>query len=137
MKNTAPFPNSATWSQLYDRYAPMMYGVLLQMTASDRLAENILQQVFVALHQAVMPQQLNAVLCLRHTYKVALQYLKTHSISIVQQNPFNAQYPNINLFYIETTTALHTAAEEEPVVKQLREEIKNLRQQQNTQLANM
>ena len=41
--------NISTWEQVYDKYAPMMYGTIINMTHDEKMAGDILQEVFLDL----------------------------------------------------------------------------------------
>lgn len=119
--------NTSEWAHIYDTYSPMMYGTILKMTHDARMADIILEEVFIELHkkEILVPHHtpLNHVL-LRHTFKSTIKHLETRGQNIHES--FNAHYRLINKFYFEQTTLKEVALEldltEQEVLKNLRAE---------------
>ena len=119
--------NTLDWAHIYDTYSPMMYGTILKMTGDVRMADIILEEVFIELHKKEIflrhNTPLNHVL-LRHTFKSTIKHLETRGQNIHES--FNVHYPLINKFYFEQTTLKEVALElditEQEVLKNLRAE---------------
>lgn len=115
------------WACFYDKYAPTMYGTILKMTGDEALAEEILAEVFLDLYRKKILCPFHTALCmslLRHTFQLTLRYLETKGRRVHQ--PFNEDYPLINLFYFKQATlkeaAIKTETTEKEVLTKLREE---------------
>lgn len=115
------------WAYIYDTYAPMMYGTILKMTSDARMADIILEDIFIDLHKKEMllayHTPLNYIL-LRHTFESTLKHLEACGQTI--NASFNAYYPLINKFYFEQKVLKEVGLElditEQQVLKNLRTE---------------
>lgn len=115
------------WACFYDKYAPIMYGTILKMTGEEALAEEIMEEVFLDLYRKKIISPYHTALCmslLRHTFQLTLKYLENKGLRAYQ--PFNDDYPLINLFYFQQGTlkeaAMKTETTEKEVLTNLREE---------------
>lgn len=115
------------WAYFYDKYAPIMYGTILKMTGDTTLADEILEEIFLDLYRKKILCPYNTAPCmslLRHTFQLTLKYLEAKGLRAYQ--PFNVDYPLINLFYFKQVTlkeaAIKTETTEKEVLTNLREE---------------
>ena len=116
----------SAWAHFYDKYAPLMYGTILNMTGDETLAEAIFEVAFLELKERKILSPPHTDLrhsLLRYTYKITLKNLKARGL---KAHPLNAHYPLINLFYFEQVTLKEAAATldltEIDVLKKLRTE---------------
>lgn len=75
--------NLKGWEILYDKFAPVMYGVICTHTADKSLAEEILISLFIRLKYEQILLKENIALCaslLRYTYSNARMELKKRGI---------------------------------------------------------
>lgn len=116
----------SAWAHLYDKYAPLMYGTILNMTGDETLAEVLFEVAFLELKERKIlspPHTDMRHSLLRYTYKITLKNLKARGL---KARPLNAHYPLINLFYFEQMTLKEAATTldttEIDVLKKLRTE---------------
>ena len=77
--------NDSGWSHLYDKYAPIMYGVILKVTDNDNIANEILIRAFILLKQQNKFSAFTNNLCvslIKHTYDTAVHILKHRQIAV-------------------------------------------------------
>ncbi|MDZ4845838.1 MAG: hypothetical protein SH857_09840 [Chitinophagales bacterium] len=123
----------SVWEIVHDKYAPMMYGVILNMTGDDKIAEEIFKETFRELKERRMLSRIYTALChclLRHTYRLTLKHLKARKLKPVSYKPLNGSYPLINLLCFELVSlkeaALKSGIPERDVPKKLRAEYRLL-----------
>lgn len=121
------------WAELYDTYAPMMYGLMLNITGNEEMAGNLLQQAFVDLKNRELLLRIQASLCVslaKHCCNLTLKYLKIQGLS-PQGEILDRQYKLIHFFYFEDLTlteiAVQLAMPEFQVIKNLQAEFKEMR----------
>jgi DNA-directed RNA polymerase specialized sigma24 family protein len=127
--------NTSAWAQVYDTYAAMMDGIILNMTGDETMAEEILEHVFTELNTQQQflktPPALVHTL-LKHTYKSTLTYLETRGLTPINA-VLNNDYPLTHSFYFEEETLQEVAQKhtthEHVIVKNLQKELKQLRNQ--------
>lgn len=71
------------WEYLYDKYAPVMYGMIHNLAGEKPLAEKILIAAFVQLKKEWNFLKITNALCarlLRYTYDFAIRQLKSYGI---------------------------------------------------------
>jgi hypothetical protein len=81
------------WNNLYNKYAAMMYGFILQITNEKAIAEEILFQSFVALKLDIDSLKMSKSLCiglLVHTHANALNVLKKNTLHSKNSYPLSA-----------------------------------------------
>lgn len=59
-----PYKTINTFAEVYDNFSPMLYGIALQISPSQQVAEQILIKTFVKLSGESILQQEHASLCL-------------------------------------------------------------------------
>ena len=126
------------WGHLYDKYAPLMYGIILNITNDKRIAEKILKKAFLELTKRKILSEVHLVLpmdILRHTYEITLKQMQSIGRKLLNPQPFNGNYPLTNLFYFGLTTVREAAIKfgltEAEVQQRLREELNQIRNQKN------
>ncbi len=76
--------NLEAWGQLYDKYAPAMYGIICNLTDDRTLAEEIFKETFLQLKEKQILSKVTYALfpcLLRHTNIFARQQLKERGIT--------------------------------------------------------
>ena len=121
------------WEQLYDTYAPMMYGSILEITGDEKTAGDLLEQAFVELQNREMLLRIQASLCMslaKHCYNITLKYLKIQGLK-PQRETLDRNCRLIYFFYFEDMTlteiAVMLAMPELEVLKNLQAEFKEIR----------
>jgi DNA-directed RNA polymerase specialized sigma24 family protein len=124
--------NTSALEQLYDKYAPMMYGTILNITGDEKIADEILEKAFLELNSREILLQMHTTLChslLKHTYKSTLKHLKVRGLTPTNC-PLNGQYPLLHLFYFEEATlrdvVLKLGITEQEALKSLHAEFNHL-----------
>lgn len=82
--------NLKSWENLYDKYAPVMYAVICNLTDNKAVAAEILTEAFMQVKQKQILLKINISPCiylLRHTYNYANQHLKQSGINLKAANP--------------------------------------------------
>ncbi len=130
--------NLSAWEHLYDKYAPIMYGAIFQITGDGTMSEEIFKECFLQLKENNNLLEAKTALCpflLRHAHSITLKYLKKSGLASVVsgQASFNDD-PLIQLLSIEEGNAIDKPESEPNVTqetarKKLREEFNNLRNQ--------
>ena len=122
------------WEHVYDNFAPLMYGTILNLTGDEAIAGELLEQAFLDLKKKNILTQISTTIChkiLRHTYKLTVNHLKAIGLSPSKTLSTDGNTTHINLFYFEETTvkdaALSTNLTEQEVKKNLRAEVNYLR----------
>ncbi|MEO8116683.1 MAG: hypothetical protein ABI653_03485 [Bacteroidota bacterium] len=130
--------NPLSWSHLYDKYAPVMYGLICNLTEDKLLAEEILKKTFIELKQKQVLSKIKYALLpiiLRYTHSYTIEYLKNISIREKTFHPpietelihlFTTQCGSIK----EAAYMLHITEKE--IKKRLYVEFLHLRTQNNT-----
>ena len=80
LKNLLKMNNSSAWNTLYDTYAALMYGNILNITKNKNLAEEIFITAFVRLKKdnKLVPVQCSISLYLcAYVKKIALEHMNT------------------------------------------------------------
>lgn len=74
------------WGQLYDKFAPIMYGVILRITTDKTIADAILVDAFIQLKNQKtfegMKMQGVCLWLLKHTYATTIDYLRIKKIAV-------------------------------------------------------
>lgn len=99
--------DDSAWVQLYDKYASMMYGIVLNMTGDEKVSGEILTDVFMQLKDKKLLSGVKAALChslIRHTYQLTIKYLTARGLTPISIEPVNGNYPRINSLYFELST---------------------------------
>lgn len=102
--------NLSGWDQLYDKYAPIMYGIICTHTADKRLADEILINLFIRLKSEEVLLNINATSCvsiLRYTYINTRKALQKRGINYTESP--NVGYPTLHIFCSEQTTVKQVA----------------------------
>lgn len=124
---------ATTWAQVYDNYAPMMYGIILKMTDDKTIACDILSEAFVELNAKNTIVKINSLICLRCAYKITLKYAKDRGLKLSNTRPFNQKCLYIYLFYVKAMSLekilIDLKVTKDEALKNLRAEIKYLRGQ--------
>lgn len=131
-----PQTDQSAWEYVYDKYAPIMYGIALDMAGDTIIATEILKEAFLELKKKKSLSRIHAGLhhsLVRHTYKLTLKHLKSRGLLPAKIQPFNQIYPLINVFYFEAIGLKEVAVKfdttEEETRKNLRAEFNHLRMQ--------
>jgi hypothetical protein len=124
----------SSWGQVYDQYAPMMYGTIVKMTEDEKSACDILQDVFLDLtKKSVLPVVSTSLMLhlLRHTYQFTIKWLEIRGINPKSLQPTPLNYPHINLFFFQEINLKQAAQKNEiaeiDIQKKLRAEFNQLR----------
>lgn len=74
------------WGRLYDKFAPIMYGVILRITEDKTISDAILIQAFVQLKNKRpfegLKEQGVCLCLLKHTYTTTIDYLRIKKIEV-------------------------------------------------------
>lgn len=126
--------NIHSWEKVYDQHAPMMYGIILNMTGDEKFACEILEEVFLDLtKQSILPVTSTTLLLhlLRHTYRFTIKWLEIRGMTPQNLQPANHNYPHINLFFFQEINFKQAAQKnditEKDLQKKLRAEFNQLR----------
>jgi len=124
------------WVSIYDKYASMMYGIILNMTGNETLAGEILTDVFVKLRKGKLLSRVRAALChtlVRHTHKLTFEYLKKRGLKPISTQSSNGDYPIISSLYFELATINeggdYSDRSKEEILINIREEFNHFRNQ--------
>jgi DNA-directed RNA polymerase specialized sigma24 family protein len=127
--------NLSAWEHLYDKYAPMMYGAIFQITGDAAMAEEIFKKCFLELKENDDLLKVKTALCpflLRHAHSATLNYLKNCGLAsvVTGQASFNDD-PLIQLLSSENVTINESKSNftQKKARKKLREEFNILRNQ--------
>ena len=122
------------WEHVYDNFAPLMYGTILNLTGDEAIAGELLEQAFLDLKKKNILTQISTTIChkiLRHTYKLTVNHLKSLGLAPSKTQSLIDNNAHINMFYFEETTlrdaAKSTNLTEQEVRKNLRAEVNHLR----------
>ena len=125
--------NDTAWKLLYEKYAPMMYGIILEMTGNAEMAEKILNETFRELKEKKKLLQVHTAIChrlLMHAYRMALRHLTAHDLSPVKCDQRNKKYPLTKLLCFEGATLKDAAAssglDESEAFKKLQTELSTM-----------
>lgn len=101
----------AAWENIYDKYSPAMFGIILSLTDNKPVAENIFQGAFLHFKESGLYSKLNYVLCarlLRNTYEYAVNYL--HEIGEVPKKKNTSQKESLIYLLCTKCKSLKDAA---------------------------
>jgi hypothetical protein len=128
--------NECDWEVVCDQNASTMFGAIFNMTGDEKLSGEILQEAFREIKCGKMftPDQTSVTQkLLQFTYTLTMTFLKNRGLLPLKKQPFQGDYPLINLFYFELASIEDTASDAEitkqDVRKMLREEFNALRNQ--------
>lgn len=128
--------NEIVWEQVYQKYAPLIFGVILNMTGEKRIAVEIFKEAFMDLKRKRIFSRADIALCqslLRQAYKLTLKYLELRGRSPHQDSPFHSRFRLLNLLYFDLVSTREAAQklnmDEQDILVQLRMEIQQLRKQ--------
>lgn len=79
--------NPFGWELLYDKYAPVIYGFILNIITDKDMANEVFEECFISLKKTDIFTQAKKSLplyLLQHTYSFTVYYLKNKSIVPVQ-----------------------------------------------------
>ncbi len=96
--------DDTAWSYIYDKYAPIMYGIIYNMTGAENVAEEILVEIFIDLKRKKMLSGVRTALChsiIRHTHRLTLSHLIARGLTPAQIQPENGNHPAISTLYFE------------------------------------
>jgi hypothetical protein len=122
------------WEQLYDKYAPMMYGAISKITRDERLAENIFRECFLQLKVNRNILKIRVDLCtflLKHTHNFTFNYLNEMGL-MYDNGKINYNDPLMQLLSSRQITFKAADVAGNPQLearKKLREEFNRLRSQ--------
>lgn len=124
----------SVWEHIYDQYAPLMYGTILNLTRDEAIAGELLEQAFLDLKRNNILLRISTTIChkiLRHTYKLTINHLKTIGLAPSKTPSPHENMTHIDLFYFEGTSlkdaAKSTNLTEQEVKTNLRAEVNYLR----------
>jgi len=126
--------NLSGWEQLYDKYGPVMYGIISTHTSDKTLAEEILIKLFLRLKQKEFILKLSFSLCVylvRYTYINTKEELKIRGINS-SETPIRANSILETLCSQSITTkqvAANLKISEQQVIQNLHKEFLSLRSQ--------
>ena len=127
----------SAWEFLYDKYAPVMYGLIYNLTDDKVLAENFFINAFLQLKEKQMLSGINSGLChtlLRYTYAYATKQLMEYGIKPKTLNP-SEEVKLIHLLCIQCNSLKEVASilniTEEETKKRLRSEVLKIRNQKS------
>lgn len=119
--------NPVVWENLYDKYAPAMFGLICKLTDDKLLAEQIFINSFIQLKEKGTLSKINYALyaiLLRHTYAYAITHLKQAGVNpkilhpskenkliqllTTQCNSIDEAASILNITFKETKERLHT-----------------------------
>ncbi len=120
------------WMKLYDTYAPMLYGALLQITGDEKTAEIILVEVFSSLKenpQLLMTDKPLYISLLHQASATAKNYLDQNKSSFPA--PLDSMFPLTHslLFHPATlkSVADSNSTTEAAIKEKLQKEVKEIR----------
>ena len=124
----------SVWEHIYDKYAPLMYGTILNLTGDEAIAEELLERAFLDLKRNNVLSQISTTIChkiLRHTYKLTINHLKTIGLASSKTLSPHENMTHVNLFFFEETSlkdaANSTNLTEQEIKTNLRSEVNYLR----------
>lgn len=82
--------NLSGWDQLYDKYAPIIYGSIVKIIPDKKMANQIFQECFINLKKTDLLTQSKKSLPLfliQHTYRFTFFYLKAKGMAPVEGTP--------------------------------------------------
>lgn len=104
--------NPLAWEKFYDRYAPVMFGLICSLTDSKLLAEQIFKNFFIHLKVKGTLLSIKHSLCatlMRHTYAYSIVHLKQLGINPkVADN--SSEYKLIRLFTTQCDSITEAAS---------------------------
>lgn len=128
--------NEIVWEQVYQKYAPLIYGIIVNMTRDKRIAAEIFKDAFYNLKRRRILSRTPIALCqtlLRHAYKLALKYLEMKGRTAVNTSPFHSQFRVLNLLYFDLMPTKEAAQKlnmtEQEILRSLRMEFLKFRRQ--------
>jgi DNA-directed RNA polymerase specialized sigma24 family protein len=128
--------NSSAWEQLYDKYAPLMYGAVFQITKDDRVAEKIFKECFLQLKESKNISNVRGPLdffLLKHAQNFTLNYFKLIELAVEVNKKENHNTPLVEMLESKQITVKRSepvsTVEQKEARKKLREEFNLLRAQ--------
>lgn len=128
--------NEIVWEQVYQKYAPMIYGIILNLTGHQRIASEIFKEAFLDLKRKRIFSRAHIALCqtlLRHAYKLTMKYLDLKGMKPINVRPFHGNFKMLNLLYFDLISTKDAAVKlnisEQEVLVKLRMEFNQLRRQ--------
>ncbi len=130
--------NLEAWGHLYDKYAPVMFGIVYHLTDDRIVAEEIFKEVFIRLKEDKILSKYKYVLCtylVRHTNRFTRHQLMKRGLICTQDNKDETSL--ISILYTQHITMKEAAfqfnfTEEEAKLK-LRLEFSALTYESNKQ----
>jgi hypothetical protein len=126
--------DKAAWVHLYDKYASMLYGIILNMTGNELIAGDILTELFIELKRKKLLIRVQNALChslVRHTHKLTIHYLHIRGLIPISKQSANGDYPSINTLYLDLATmnelGYSSDIAKEEILLSLRAEFNNFR----------
>jgi len=126
--------NLIVWEQVYQKYAPLIYGIILNMTGDKRIASEIFKDAFVDLKRKRILSRNHITLCqtlLRYAHKLTLKYLQLRGRVPANPSPFQSKFRLLNMLYCELISTKEAAQKlnmsEQEVLLHLRMEFNQLR----------
>jgi hypothetical protein len=96
--------NDIVWEQVYQKYAPLIYAIILNMTVDKLIAADIFKGAFYGLKRRRILSRTPVALCqalLRHAYKLTLKYLEMRGMTAINSSPFHSQFKLLNMLYFD------------------------------------
>ena len=82
--------NLSGWDQLYDKYAPVIYGSILKIIPDKEMTNQIFQECFISLKNTDILTHTKKSLplfLLQHTYRFTIYYLKMKGMAPAEGTP--------------------------------------------------
>ena len=95
------------WVALYDKYAPMIYGIAFNMTGDESAASRICTEIFLTVKQnELFPDTQDSLsqLLIRRTHELTITHLKRYGLVPQDLSPASEDYPVINALSFELAT---------------------------------
>ena len=93
--------NKIAWEHIYDKYAVMMYGFILDLTHDEKVAGEIYRETFVEIKDKKSHSRLQIDICnklLLYTSKTAAKYLEEINLPSRKKLPRTTNLPLNNLW---------------------------------------
>lgn len=100
------------WDDLYESYAPVMYGCILKLTGNEYIAGRLFKKAFLGLRKIHLPvEDINTCFFLwKYAGKIALDYLKKNNLSFPGKGiSVDPQYPILEMLCLHDQSIAHTA----------------------------
>ena len=123
---------SITFEKFYDNYSPMLYGIALQISPSQKQAEELLIKTFEIIYEQKIAEQNQPAICLS-LIKLIIRTAQEH-FNFMQHQPFR-NAPILNLILAEKMTVREICLQNRLSIIQLgkviRGELNSLRNSKN------